>query len=391
MIITVNSGSSSVKFSVFNDLSIIADFHFKNYRQGEYTLNCEINSKTIYSDNITIDQYDKPFDLVVHYLKEQGVINDIGNIEALIHRIVHGGTKFDKPVELTDEVRNQCNEFNDLAPLHNPFAFRIVDNIRSHYGQLRHFLMFDTSFHITIPRENFLYGMPFGYYENIGVRRYGFHGISHEYSVERVTQALSTTPEKIIICHLGSGSSVAAVKNGKSLATSFGFSPEENLIMSTRSGEVDYSAVRYVKEKLGLNDEEVGTMLNKESGLLGISGYTKDMKTLIDDYAKNDRAKLAVDMYVGMVCDYIAKFFILLGGCDTIVFTGGIGSGSDVVRDMILTKVAPLGIKYEKTLNEGKQNVEDFLDISIKDSETKALVVESREDLKMVKAAKSLL
>jgi acetate kinase len=391
VIITVNAGSSSVKFSLFRDLNIIADFHFKNYIQGEYTLDAEVYSKQIFSDHITIEQYDKPFDLVIHYLKENSIINSLQEIDALVHRIVHGGTKFGKPIELTEEVRQECNQFNDLAPLHNPFAFKIVDNIKHSFSELRHFLMFDTAFHVTIPKENFLYGMPYGYYENIGIRKYGFHGISHEYAVERVADYMGSVQDKIIICHLGSGSSVAAVKGGKSLATSFGFSPEENLIMSTRSGEVDYSAVRFVKEKLGLNDEEIGTMLNKESGLLGISGYTKDMKTLVEDYNKNERAKLAVDMYVGKICDYIAQFNILLQGCDSLIFTGGIGSGSDVIRDMVVAKLAVLGINHDQSKNDGQQNVEDLLDISHNDSKTKVYVVESREDLKMVKSVTSLL
>ncbi|MCA9380997.1 acetate/propionate family kinase [Candidatus Dojkabacteria bacterium] len=379
MIITINSGSSSIKIQIFESENSIASFHFKNYSEGNYKLEAELNNQNIEQEITELD-YSNSVQFFFNLIAEQMQITP-DKIEKIIHRIVHGGEKFNKPTELTAETISEIEKFNDYAPLHNPRALEIVKKIASLYPNIKQFGVFDTSFHLTMPKENFLYGLPYGYYENIKVRKFGFHGISYEFIKNRLAE---NNYSRVIACHLGSGSSICAIKDGSSIATSFGFSPEENLIMATRSGEIDYSAVIFIKKKLGLNDEEITRLLNNESGLLGISGYTNNMKQLLQDYSTNERAKLAIDMYINKIVEFIANFFVMLEGIDAIVFTGGVGSGSDVIRKMILEKLSVLGIKYDESKNTGQIDVPDFLDISLEG--VKVLAIKTNEELQMIRS-----
>ncbi|MCA9386490.1 acetate/propionate family kinase [Candidatus Dojkabacteria bacterium] len=379
MIITINSGSSSIKIQIFEGESSIASFHFKNYSEGNYKLEAELNNQSV-DQEITENDYSNSVQFFFNLIAEQMQITP-DKIEKIIHRIVHGGERFDKPTQLTTETISEIETFNDYAPLHNPKALEIVKKIALLYPNIKQFGVFDTSFHLTMPKENFLYGLPYGYYENIKVRKFGFHGISYQFIKNRLAE---NNYSRVIVCHLGSGSSICAIKDGASIATSFGFSPEENLIMATRSGEIDYSAVMFIKKKLGLNDDDISRLLNNESGLLGISGYTNNMKQLLQDYATNERAKLAIDMYINKIVEFIANFFVMLGGVDAIVFTGGVGSGSDIIRKMILAKLVPLGIRYDESKNAGQIDVPDFLDISLEG--TKVLVIKTNEELQMIRS-----
>lgn len=370
MILVFNSGSSSVKVSVFDGEEKKFQFDFKNYKSNEFTI--EINGR----EQVRLNEleYNDPFSLVLKSLIENGAIGSEQDIEKIGHRIVHGGERFTDIAELTDENIEVIESFNEFAPLHNPPALKIVNLIRQKYPEVKQFGVFDTSFHLTVPKENFLYGLPYGYYENIKIRKFGFHGISYSYIVSKTKDL----PEKTIICHLGSGSSIAAVKSGKSFNHSFGFTPEGDLIMATRSGKIDYSAVMFLKKKLNLSESDITELINKESGLLGISGYTKDMKQLLEDFDSNERAKLAIDMYVNKIAETIASFVVDLGGCDLLVFTGGIGSGSDVIREMISKKLESIGLSIDYEKNRGKIDVKDELDISVESN--RALVIRTNEE-----------
>ncbi|MDQ7020849.1 MAG: acetate/propionate family kinase [Candidatus Dojkabacteria bacterium] len=358
-ILVINAGSSSLKFKLFEhkDEKVLASGQFKNHAKDEYSIKYKVLNKEERALKLNERDYKYAFDYIGNLLNEEGIITSEQQVTAIIHRIVHGGEEFIKPAELNDTNIKKIEVFNEFAPLHNPIALEKVNNSKKVFHKSKQFGVFDTSFHLTMEKEDFLYGLPYGYYENLGVRRFGFHGSSHEF----ITNELKKKKKKfkLVSCHLGSGSSVCAVKDGIAIDNSFGFSPEENLIMATRSGEIDFDAVIFLKEKLMMNDKEITDTLNNDSGLLGISGYTKDMKVLIDDYDKNPRAKLAVDMYVSKVVEFIAKFYVKLEGIDNLVFTGGIGQGSFVLRDLICKKLKIIGIEIDKKKNDGAFNVEN--------------------------------
>ncbi len=374
MKLVFNSGSSSIKVALFKDKERTFDLHFKNYSGESFSLIVNNQEEVEINESDYSDSFNKTIEILINH----GALDSKDNLDFIAHRVVHGGEEYDQPVEITEETIQTIESFNDFAPLHNPLALEIIKKIAKTDPNLKQYAVFDTAFHTTIPKKNFLYGLPYGYYENIKVRKFGFHGISYEYIVNNVPDF----PSKAIICHLGSGSSVCAVKDKQSFATSFGFSPEENLIMATRSGEIDYSAVMYLKNKLALTDKDITTLINKESGLLGLSGYTNNMVQLIEDYDSNDRAKLAIDMYVDKVVEFISSFYVKLGGCDLLVFTGGIGSGSDFVRKKIGEKIRIIGLGIDDTKNNGQINIEGSLDISINDN--RVLAVKTNEELHII-------
>lgn len=386
MILVVNAGSSSLKCKLYSTkLDTIGSVIIKNFAVDQYDCEIQIHKK-VHTERITKEIFNQPFQYLIETFQKYAILKSTDDITSIVHRIVHGGENFIAPIEITDEVFNKLLEYNTFAPLHNPIALdKVLQSKKVLHA--KQYAVFDTAFHATVPKENYLYGLPYGYYENLRIRRYGFHGISYQYIVNEFAKQSfrNKFPNKIIACHLGSGSSVCAILEGKSINHSFGFTPNENLIMATRSGEVDYDAVAYLRKKLGLTDSDVSTLLNSESGLLGISGYTKDMKTLLVDYANHDRAKLAVDMYVNKIVNFISQFYIELNGCDALIFTGGIGAGSDVVRQMIVNKLAILNISINQKLNHGKIDVSEILNISSADSKTQVMVVPTDEELQMAR------
>jgi len=385
MYLSLNTGSSSLKFKLFDkELKVITEGLFKHHNSANFVFTQNLESGIQNIDILEAD-YTNAISFLFTKLQEYKILENPGELDFIVHRIVHGGEEFTEPIELTNENITKVEKYSELAPLHNPFALEKIKHIAATYPNLKQFAVFDTSFHLTNPKENFLYGLPYGYYENIKVRKYGFHGISHKFVTEQVLSSNVERPtSNLIICHLGSGSSVCAVKDGKSLATSFGFTPMENLITSTRVGEIDYDAVKFLKAKLNLSDIDIEHLLTKESGLLGISGYSNDMKQLLADYESNDRAKLAIDMYVNSVIDYIAPFYVLFGGCDYLVFTAGIGQGSDKIREMICEKLKILNIKLKIEANSGQIDVVKNLDLTDSDSKTQVWVIPTNEELQMV-------
>lgn len=382
-VLAINGGSSSKKYKLFDKDTelVLADVEFRNHAEGEYVM--VINGK---KHSILKKDYDYSFDTFVETLQNLNIIEKAEEIDAVVHRVIHGGEKYVEITKINDDVLKDIEGFAEFTPLHSPVVLEIIREIKTAYSNINQYAVFDSSFHLTNEKEQYLYGLPYGYYQNLKVRRYGFHGISYQYVYNKLqNQIVNLDDKKIIICHLGSGSSVCAIKNGKSFDHSFGFTPDENLIMATRSGEVDYDAVNYIKKKLGMTDEDITKLLNQESGLLGISGYTKDMKQLIEDYESNDRAKLAIDMYVNKVIEWVSKFFVSMQGCDALVFTGGIGWRAPVLRKMILEKFEILGIKYSKQKNDSFTGDLEMLDISDEQSSSKVLIMHTDEELQMLK------
>ncbi len=390
--LALNVGSSTVKFKLVKqpEGKIKVRGIFKNYAEDSFTFEYFIGD---FREKLNIKEKDYVYsqDYLFNFLLQKNLIEEIEDIRCVVHRIVHGGEVFPEPVELTDSNIAKIVKFNDFAPLHNPFAIEKVKDIKKDYGYLKQYGVFDTSFNLAVAKEDYLYGLPLGYYENLKVRRYGFHGISHEYVSKQIKNIIKKDNLKHISCHLGSGSSICALLNGKVIDNSFGFTPNENLIMATRSGEIDYDAIIFIKKKLGLNDDEVEELLNKESGLLGISGYTNDMKQLLADYDSKERAKLAVDMYINTIMKFIGSFIIKLKGVDCLTFTGGVGAGSDAVRKMICDNLEFLGIKIDNGKNAGKIDVDINLDISAKNSNAKIFVIPTDEELEMCNQIKDFI
>ena len=324
--------------------------------------------------------------------KENGVVESLDEIGAVGHRIVHGGEKFTKSCLITDEVIKEVEECSVFAPLHNPAGLIGVRACQELMPGLPMVAVFDTAFHQTMPEKAFLYGIPRKYYDEDGIRRYGFHGTSHQFVSLETAKVLGKDIKdlKIIVCHLGNGASVTAVKGGESVDTSMGLTPLEGLIMGTRSGDVDPSVIDYLIEEVGLDMKEVIKMLNKESGLLGVSGVSSDFRDVLNAANEgNERAKLAIDIFFRRVIAYIGRYFIALGGVDAICFTAGIGENSFFARKEICNLLAEaLGIEIDDDANVNGKG--DRL-ISTPNSKVKVYVIPTNEELVIARDTKRLL
>ena len=313
---------------------------------------------------------------------EIGVIKDLKEINAVGHRMVHGGEKFNKSVLLTDEVLKVFEECTDLAPLHNPANLKGVRAVQELMPGLPQVGVFDTAFHQTMPKEAFMYALPYDLYEKYGVRRYGFHGTSHRYVSQRVCEFLGVKPEgkKIITCHIGNGASIAAVKDGKCVDTSMGLTPLEGLIMGTRSGDVDGGALTFIEKKLGLDADGLSDLLNKKSGMLGITGVSSDMREIEKAFEEgNERAKLAFDMYFYRIRKYIGAYAAAMDGCDIIVFTAGVGENQPSLREEVCKKLTYLGVEIDVEKNKNLRGKEAL--ISTPESKVAVCVIPTDEEL----------
>ena len=313
---------------------------------------------------------------------EIGVIKDLSEINAVGHRMVHGGEKFNKSVVLTDEVLRAFEECNDLAPLHNPANLKGVNAVKELMPGLPQVGVFDTAFHQTMPAKAYMYAIPYELYQQYGVRRYGFHGTSHRYVSARVCEILGVKPEeqRIIPCHIGNGGSVAAVDKGKCIDTSMGLTPLEGLMMGTRSGDIDGGAISFIQKKQNLDADGISNLLNKKSGVLGITGISSDMRE-IDAAAKNndERAVLALDMYFYRIKKYVGAYAAAMGGVDTIVFTAGVGENQANMREEVCRNMEWMGVKLDVEKNVGIHGEEAI--ISTPDSKVKVVVVPTDEEL----------
>ena len=313
---------------------------------------------------------------------EIGVIKSLKEIDAVGHRMVHGGEKFAQSVVITPEVIKAFEEVSDLAPLHNPANLKGIRAVEELMPGLPQVGVFDTAFHQTMPAYSYMYALPYEGYEKFAVRRYGFHGTSHRYVSARVCEFLGVDYKKqrIITCHIGNGGSLAAVKDGKCMDTTMGLTPLEGIMMGTRSGDVDGGAVTFLQKKLGLSPDEMSDLLNKKSGVAGVSGVGSDMRDLEAAVAAgNERAKLATDMYNYKIKKYVGAFAAAMGGVDIIVFTAGVGENQASMRAAVCRDMEFMGVKVDEALNatiRGKEAV-----ISTPDSKVKVVVIPTDEEL----------
>ena len=392
-ILVLNSGSSSLKYQLFDmrNESVMAKGLVEKIGLPGSVLNHykSDGAKTVIETEIP--NHATAIELVTAALThaEHGVIADMGDINAVGHRTIHGGT-ISASCRITPEVVAEMERLVELAPLHNPPAILGIKACEEKMPGVPMVGVFDTAFHQTMPPSSYIYGLPYAYYEKYQLRRYGFHGTSHRYVAGRSLQLLGN-PEhsKIISCHLGNGSSICAVLDGKSYDTSMGFTPLEGLMMGTRSGDIDPAIVTYIMGKEGLNPDEMNTVLNKKSGLAGVSGVSSDMR-YIEEAADqgNERAKLALELFARGVVRYIGAYAAEMNGVDAITFTAGIGENGTAMRETICSKLGYLGLMMDKEIN--KQRGKEVC-ISTPDSRLKAFVIPTNEELMIARDTMELI
>ena len=341
-----------------------------------YTI--KYNGEKIKKDVLLKDHKDA-FNFLVNELLDRKVVSSLEEIKGIGHRAVQGASKYNKAVLVDDEVVNNLRKYISIAPLHNPATITGIKAANEILPNATGVVVFDTAFHQTMPEENYLYAVPYEWYTKYDVRKYGFHGTSHRYVSMRMNEILGRNNTKLITCHIGNGGSISAVLNGKCINTSMGFTPNAGLIMGTRSGDIDASIIPYMENVLGKPSTEIDTILNKQSGLLGISGVSSDSRDIEDGIKEgNERCILANKMYVRRVIDYIAKYYVELGGADAIIFTAGVGENGIQTRKEIIEGLKVLGI----TLNEeANNNRGEEIKISADDSSIQVWVIPTDEEL----------
>ena len=323
---------------------------------------------------------------------EYAVLGSLNELDAVGHRTVHGGEKFNKSVLLTDEVMEAFAACNDLAPLHNPANIKGVNAVKELLPEIPQVGVFDTAFHQTMPDYAYMYALPYDLYTQYGIRRYGFHGTSHRYVSERVCEYLGIKAEgtKIITCHIGNGASIAAVKDGKCVDTSMGLTPLEGLMMGTRSGDIDAGAITFIMDKLNLDTKGVSDLLNKKSGLAGVSGLSNDFRDILAGIADgNERARIAKEMYTYRIKKYIGEYAAAMGGVDVILFTGGAGENQWEVRQGATAGLEFMGVKMDDEKNKACRATEAV--ISADDSRVKVCVIPTDEELMIAKDTLALV
>ena len=386
-ILVINCGSSSIKYQLFDmpQENLLARGMVEKIGEEKSFLTHQYKGSKFELES-PIANHEEGMRLVMKTLadKDVGVVTDISLIDVVGHRVVHGGESFSTSVRITKDVLKIIEEYADLAPLHNPpnlAGIRAVDSILPGVVQVA---AFDTAFHQTIPQEAYMYAIPYNLYEKFRIRRYGFHGTSHRFVARRAAALMKKAKEEanIITCHLGNGCSITAIKSGKSVDTSMGLTPLEGLVMGTRSGDIDPAVIFYLAERRGMSIRDIGILLNRKSGLLGVSGVSNDMRNVIEEAENgNDRAKLAIEIFCYRVKKYIGAYTAVLGNLDAVVFTGGIGENSDFVREAAMHNLECLGIKLDKERNRDGSKSERL--ISSDDSHVRVFVIPTDEEVRI--------
>ena len=395
-ILVLNSGSSSVKYKLIDtdNEKTLAEGGvekiglpdgFLKYKRAD-------GSKAI----IELGQTDHKgsIEAILRILTDnvEGCIKSYDEIDAVGHRVVHGGEKFSSSVLIDDAVKEKIKECYDIAPLHNPASMIGIDAITALMPDKPQVGVFDTAFHQTMPAKSYMYALPYRFYKEDGVRRYGFHGTSHRYVSQRVCEILGVdiTDQKIITCHVGNGGSITAVKYGKSIDTSMGLTPTEGLMMGTRSGDVDPGALTYLMTKHNLTPDQLQKIINKESGVAGVSGISSDMREIEAAVKAGDEmATLALDMYEQRIIKYVGAYAAEMGGVDIIVFTGGIGENQTGVRENVCAPLAFMGVEIDKELNAKTRGTETV--ISTPQSKVKVVVVPTDEELMIARDTREIV
>jgi len=396
-VLVLNCGSSSVKFQIIEtDLDLIAKDSDRRLargvleRVGSHSLiTLQAEGQSPVRKDTPLRNHREALDLILRWIisPESNIssIRSLKDIHAIGHRVVHGGEKLRRSVRIDQQIIEMIEDCIELAPLHNPANLRGIRAASELFGEgVPQVAVFDTAFHSLMPETSYLYGVPYQLYRRHKVRRYGFHGTSHRYVAYRYRQVTKRKPEDvdIITLHLGNGCSACAIMGGESVDTSMGFTPLEGLLMGTRSGDVDPSILEFLMHKEGMSVAEIMTLLNKQSGLLGLSGLTSDMRELLQEAAENDdrRARLAIEIYCRRVKGYIGRYFVLMGGAQAVVFTGGVGENAALIRSKICDGLQCIGLKLDNEANQEMSGGKAGL-ISQQNSKLKAYVFPTNEEL----------
>ncbi len=386
-VLVLNCGSSSIKYQLLNmdtEATLLAKGIVEKIGLacGSFTYKPEGKEKSVIEQ--PIPDHSAGMDLILKALVDprNGVLGSLAEINAVGHRVAHGGEYFSESVRVTPDAKEKIRALSEIAPLHNPANLKGIETMERLLPSVPQVAVFDTSFHQTLPEKAYVYGIPYEYYEKYGVRRYGFHGTSHKFVAEKACHLLgwNIAEKKIITCHLGNGASITAIQGGKSVDTSMGFTPVAGLVMGTRAGDLDLGALLYVCEKEGYDLAQANTFINKQSGVQGISGVSSDFRELWSAVeAGNKRAGLALDVFSYNVKKYIGAYAAALNGVDLVIFTGGIGENDQPIREAVCEDMDFFGIRIDKELNatiKGKDTV-----ISTDNARTKVMVVSTDEEL----------
>lgn len=381
-IIAINAGSSSLKFQLFDMPSeeVITKGLIERIGLDNAVFNISVNGEKI-KEVTDIPDHAVAVKILLDKLTNLRIIKSLDEIEGIGHRVVHGGEAFNDSVVITDEVLAKIDELSELAPLHNPANITGIKAFQQVLPNVPAVAVFDTAFHQTMPESSFLYSLPYEYYEKYGIRKYGFHGTSHKYVSERAAEMLGRPLEqlRLISCHLGNGASITAIEGGKSIDTSMGFTPLAGVTMGTRSGNIDPALIPFIMEKTGKNADEVLDVLNKKSGMLGVSGFSSDLRDIeVQAVEGNERAELALEVFANRIHKYIGSYASRMYGVDAIIFTAGIGENSDVIRDRVLQGLEFMGVYWDPALNKVRGE-EAF--INYPHSPVKVMIIPTNEEV----------
>lgn len=394
-ILVLNCGSSSVKYKLIEIKAnkVLAEGGIEKIGLPDAFIKFKFGNEKIQQD-LDINDHVGAIKSILDNLtsKEYGCIKDFKEIDAVGHRVVHGGEKFNKSVLINDEVIAKIKECYGIAPLHNPVNMAGIDAINEVLPEVPQVGVFDTAFHQTMPAKSYMYALPYKYYAEDGVRRYGFHGTSHRYVSQRVCEFLGVEPKgkKIITCHVGNGGSITAVKDGKSVDTSMGLTPTEGLMMGTRCGDVDPGALIFLMDKHNLSSKDMLNMVNKESGLAGVSGVSSDMREITAAAKQgNEKAILSLEMYEQRITKYVGAFAAEMGGVDIIVFTGGVGEHQSSTRANVCNPLRFMGVEIDNAANDANNGDEGI--ISTPNSAVKVVVIPTDEEYMISKDTEAII
>jgi len=385
--LAINAGSSTLKFKLFEmpEEKVIAEVAIDRISLGNSLVEIKYGDGQKYETHEDVNDHNAAIQLMLDQLTELKIITDFNEITGVGHRVVAGGQEFKDSAIIDDDVLQKIEDLSEYAPLHNPAAAMGIKAFKKILPNVLSVAVFDTSFHTSMPQENYMYAIPYEYYEKFGARKYGAHGTSHRYVAHRAAAMLGKPLKdlKLITMHLGAGGSITAIKDGKSFDTSMGFTPLAGIEMATRSGDIDASLVAYLMEKLNIEKpNDMINILNKKSGLVGVSGVSADMRDLEKVQAKNPRAKLARDMFINRIVRYVGSYLAELGGADAIVFTAGVGENDIMIRQEVADKLAYFGIGVDPEKNDIR-GVER--DLSKEGSKIKTLLIPTDEELMIVR------
>lgn len=384
-ILSINSGSSSLKFQLFDKTKSLAKGHLDGIAAKSCKFSYKTNKKKI-KQTLRIKNHEEAIEIALFTLTESKILKSLNEIDAIGHRVVHGGETYKSPTLINSTVIKKINELANLAPLHNPANLKGIQACKKLLKKTPQVAIFDTAFHQTLDPKAYLYGLPYKYYTTNKIRRYGFHGISHKYVVLKAKK-ITRSNKKIISCHLGNGSSITATLNGKSIDTSMGFTPLEGIIMGTRSGSLDPALIIHLQKTLKLSAKKIYKLLNEESGLKGISGISHDMRKIYaKSLKKHKRALLSIELLSYQAAKLIGSYTAALNGLDAIVFTGGLGEKAHYVRKQICAYLTHLGLTLDTTAN--KKNA---LIISSANSKIAAYVIPTNEEKEIALQTANLL